>query len=58
MPSTQGRATFTALQQQELPSRLLYYPDENHWILTRANSLHWYSEVRQWVEHYAAPGPR
>ena len=30
---TQGMATFTALQRRGIPSRLLYFPDENHWVL-------------------------
>ena len=58
VPVGQAFELFRALQTQGIESRLVYYPDENHWILTRANSLHWYDEVRQWVEHYAAPGPR
>jgi dipeptidyl aminopeptidase/acylaminoacyl peptidase len=58
VPVGQAFELFRALQIREVESRLVYYPDENHWILTRANSLHWYNEVRQWVERYAASGPR
>ncbi|MCG8369727.1 MAG: S9 family peptidase [Proteobacteria bacterium] len=58
VPVGQAFELFRALQLREVESRLVYYPDENHWILTRANSLHWYDEVRQWVERFAAPGPR
>jgi dipeptidyl aminopeptidase/acylaminoacyl peptidase len=36
----------------------VYYPDENHWVLKRSNSLHWYGEVRDWIARYAEPGPR
>lgn len=58
VPVGQAFELFRALQTQGIESRLVYYPDENHWILTRENSVHWYGEVRNWVERYAAPGPR
>ena len=58
VPVGQAFELFRALQTRGVESRLVYYPDENHWILTRANSLHWYDEVRQWVERFAAPGPK
>ncbi|MBT8080274.1 MAG: S9 family peptidase [Gammaproteobacteria bacterium] len=58
VPVGQAFELFRALQTRGVESRLVYYPDENHWILTRTNSLHWYGEVRQWVERYAAPGPK
>jgi dipeptidyl aminopeptidase/acylaminoacyl peptidase len=58
VPVGQAFELFRTLQTRGIDSRLVYYPDENHWILTRANSLHWYNEVREWVERYAAPGPR
>jgi len=38
-------------------SRLVYYPDENHWILKANNSLFWYGQVRDWVKEFAAAGP-
>jgi len=58
VPVGQGFELFRALQRNGVESRLVYYPDENHWVLTRANSVHWYGEVRSWVERHAAPGPR
>ncbi len=57
VPVGQGFELFRALQTKGIDSRLVYYPDENHWVLKRENSLHWYGEVRDWVERYAAPGP-
>ena len=45
----QGFATFTALQRQGVKSRLLYFADENHWVLKPANSLQWYSESISWI---------
>jgi hypothetical protein len=31
---------------------MIYYPDENHWILKPQNSLHWYEEVRKWIAEF------
>ena len=45
IPYTQGIAAFTALQRQNIPSRLLIFPDENHWVLKPKNSVQWYDEV-------------
>ena len=52
VPITQGLATFTALQQQRVPSQLLYYPDENHWVLRPHNSLQWHAAVLDWLERW------
>jgi dipeptidyl aminopeptidase/acylaminoacyl peptidase len=52
VPITQGLATFTALQQQRVPSRLLYYPDENHWVLKPHNSIQWHQEVLGWLDQW------
>jgi dipeptidyl aminopeptidase/acylaminoacyl peptidase len=58
VPVGQAFELFRALQRRGVDSRLVYYPDENHWVLSRENSIHWYGEVRQWVEKYAEPGPK
>ncbi len=58
VPLNQGIELFHTLQNRGVDSRFVYFPDENHWILKRQNSLHWYSEVRNWIAKYAAPGPR
>jgi len=52
VPVTQGIATFTALQRRGIPSKFLYFPDENHWVLKPHNSLQWHSEVNQWLHRY------
>ena len=52
VPDTQGIATFTALQRLGVPSRLLYFPDENHWVLKPANSVQWYENVLEWLDQY------
>lgn len=58
VPVGQGFELFRTLQTRGIDSRLIYYPDENHWILKPNNSLYWYEQVRKWVEQYAAPGGR
>ncbi len=50
---TQGIATFTALQRRGVPSRLLYFPEENHWVLKPAHSKRWHEEVLAWIDRYA-----
>jgi len=52
IPYTQGIAAFTALQRREIPSKLLVFPDENHWVLKPKNSLQWYGEVLGWLGKY------
>ncbi|EGF77537.1 hypothetical protein BATDEDRAFT_35893 [Batrachochytrium dendrobatidis JAM81] len=54
LPITEGLATFTALQRRGVPSRLLYFPDENHWVLKPANSLQWHAEVFEWIGQYTS----
>jgi dipeptidyl aminopeptidase/acylaminoacyl peptidase len=46
---TQGLSTFTALQRLGIPSKLLYFPDENHWVLKPANSIQWHETVLEWL---------
>jgi len=52
VPYSQGLATFTALQRLGIPSRFVFFPDENHWILKPANSLRWHSEVLGWLDQH------
>lgn len=52
IPYTQGIAAFTALQRRDIPSRLLIFPDENHWVLKPKNSVQWYDEVFGWMGRY------
>ena len=54
VPYSQGLATFTALQRRGVESRLVFFPDENHWILKPANSLQWHDEVLGWLKKYLA----
>ena len=56
VPLNHGIELFNTLQKRGVPSKLLYYPDENHWVLQPQNSLFWYQTVHDWVATYAAPG--
>jgi dipeptidyl aminopeptidase/acylaminoacyl peptidase len=48
----QGLSTFTALQRRGIPSKLLVFPDENHWVAKPNNSLQWHETVRAWIDQY------
>ncbi|MEP0774769.1 MAG: S9 family peptidase [Acidobacteriota bacterium] len=49
---TQGLSTFTALQRRGIPSKLLIFPDENHWVLKPANSIQWHETVLGWLDQW------
>ena len=55
VPVTQGLATFNALQRRGVPSRLLYFPDENHWVLKPHNSILWHETVLGWLDRWLQP---
>jgi len=55
IPYTQGLAAFTALQRREVPSELLVFPDENHWVLKPKNSLQWHATVFDWLARWLKP---
>jgi dipeptidyl aminopeptidase/acylaminoacyl peptidase len=56
IPYTQGIAAFTALQRRDIPSRLVVFPDENHWVLKPKNSIQWYDEVLGWMDRWIGNG--
>jgi dipeptidyl aminopeptidase/acylaminoacyl peptidase len=52
---------FTALQVQGVPSKLLTFPDEGHWVLKPGNSCLWHNTILDWLHGYlggAAADPR
>jgi dipeptidyl aminopeptidase/acylaminoacyl peptidase len=49
---TQGISVFTALQRRGIPSKLLYFPDENHWVLKPHNSIQWHETVIGWIDQW------
>ncbi|MBW8368458.1 MAG: S9 family peptidase [Arenimonas sp.] len=48
----QGLASFSAAQRQGVESQLLYFPDENHWILKPHNSVLWHDTVNDWLKRW------
>ncbi len=52
---SQSLAGFTAAQRQGIPSQLLVFPDENHWILKAKNSMQWHRSVFDWVDRWLKP---
>jgi dipeptidyl aminopeptidase/acylaminoacyl peptidase len=52
VPLGQGLQLFTALQSQNVPSKLLLFPDEGHWILKPQNSVLWYQTFLDWVTEW------
>jgi len=57
VPDSQGLSVFTALQRQGIPSELLYFPNENHWVLKPADSIQWYDTVLAWLNRWDRPAP-
>lgn len=51
---SQGLSPFTTLQRLGIPSRLLYFPLENHWVLKPSNNIMWYAEVIAWLNKYSS----
>jgi dipeptidyl aminopeptidase/acylaminoacyl peptidase len=49
---------WSVLQRLRVPSRLLVWPEENHWILNPENSRVFYREVDQWLRRWVEPGPK
>ncbi|HTU41803.1 MAG TPA: S9 family peptidase [Candidatus Aquilonibacter sp.] len=49
---SQGFDLFTTLQMEGVPSEMLYFPDEGHWVLKPQNSQLWYKTVNDWVDRW------
>jgi dipeptidyl aminopeptidase/acylaminoacyl peptidase len=49
---SEGFQLFTTLQRLKIPSKMLYFPDEGHWVLKPQNSQLWYKTVNAWVDSY------
>ena len=52
VPVDQGMAAYNAAQMMGVPSRLLIFPDENHWILKPQNALMWHREYFKWLDQW------
>jgi dipeptidyl aminopeptidase/acylaminoacyl peptidase len=55
VPIGEGLQLFTTLQRKGVPSKLLYFPDEGHWILKPQNSELWYKTVLDWFDQWLKP---
>jgi dipeptidyl aminopeptidase/acylaminoacyl peptidase len=49
---SEGLSAFTALQRRGVPSKFLWYPDENHWVLKPKNSIFWHENVIEWLDRW------
>jgi dipeptidyl aminopeptidase/acylaminoacyl peptidase len=49
---SEGFQLFTTLQMEGVPSKMLYFPDEGHWVLKPQNSQLWYKTVNDWVDQW------
>jgi dipeptidyl aminopeptidase/acylaminoacyl peptidase len=54
VPYTQSLELFNALQRQGVPSKLILFPDEGHWVLKPQNSAFWYAQVLDWLAQFLA----
>lgn len=52
---SEGFQLFTTLQRLKVPSKMLYFPDEGHWVLKPQNSQLWYKTVNGWVDQHLKP---
>jgi dipeptidyl aminopeptidase/acylaminoacyl peptidase len=55
VPIEQGMQAFQAAQIRGIKSKLLYLPDENHWVLSAQNALVWQHEFYKWLDETLAP---
>lgn len=56
VPYSQGLMSFTALQERGIPSQLLVFPDENHWVLGAKNAVQWHNTVFAWLNRWLGQG--
>lgn len=55
VPDSQGLDLFTALRRQSVPARLVYFPDEGHFISRPQNQKAWWMETHEWLARYLEP---
>jgi len=52
LDASEGFQLFTTLQRLKVPSKMLYFPDEGHWVLKPQNSQLWFKTVNDWVDQW------
>jgi len=55
VPQSQGFAMFQVLQAKHVPSKLLFFEEENHWVLKPADNILWYHAVLDWLDQWVKP---
>jgi len=57
VPITQGMEYYNTLRIKGVPTRFVYFPDENHWVMKPQNSRLWHREFFAWLEKHVGSGP-
>jgi dipeptidyl aminopeptidase/acylaminoacyl peptidase len=57
VPYNNGLELYAVLQAMGVASRLVTYPDENHWILKPQNAIHWHWEMQSWLARHIGGEP-
>jgi dipeptidyl aminopeptidase/acylaminoacyl peptidase len=57
VPVGNGLEAYGMLKAMGVPAKLVYFPDENHWVLKPQNSIFWYNEFHGWLERFIGVGP-
>jgi dipeptidyl aminopeptidase/acylaminoacyl peptidase len=57
VPVGNALEVYGILKAKGVPAKLIYFPDENHWVLTEKNSIFWYNEFHGWLDRWIGTGP-
>ena len=57
VPDGNGLALYNTLKARGVDARLLWFPDENHWVLKPRNSRQWHREVLAWLDRHGRLAP-
>ena len=57
VPYVNGTALYAIYQSMGVPSRLVIFPNENHWVLTPQNAIYWHWEMQSWLSRYIGGKP-
>jgi acylaminoacyl-peptidase len=57
VPTEQGISAYSFARRAGIPSELVVFPDENHWVLKPQNSVQWYQVVRDWMDRWTSSTP-
>ena len=57
VPYGNGLELYGVLQAMGVPSRLVVFPNENHWVLSPQNAIYWHWEMQSWLARYIGGTP-